>query len=166
MRQIIIESRNEELVQDREREARINNFIIHGIDESPTNDSEAVSNDCTMINSLFQAIDIESNPKSFFRIGKQNDQKSRPIKVIMKTTLDKDEVMENLNKLKNAPEKLRNISVTDDYTKEERQIIRSKVDEANKKTQEEGDGKYIWKVRGSPKNGLRLMRFMIKKPSQ
>ena len=74
--------------------------------------------------------------------------------------------MENLNKLKNAPEKLRNISVTDDYTKEERQIIRSKVDEATKKTQEEGDGKYIWKVRGSPKNGLRLMRFMIKKPSQ
>ena len=42
---------------------------------------------------------------------------------------DKDLAMSNLNKLKHASEKLRKVSVTDDYTVKERGDIRKKVEE-------------------------------------
>ena len=45
----------------------------------------------------------------------------------------------------------RKTSVTDDYTIEERAVIRNKVAEARHKTETEGEEKYIWKVRGTRK---------------
>ena len=41
-----------------------------------------------------------------------------------------------------------------------------KVTEARNKTDLEGEGVYIWKVRGSPKNGLRLIRFTKSRPQE
>ena len=51
--------------------------------------------------------------------------KHRPIKIKMNNQNDKDLVMSNLNKLKQASE----ISVADDYTVKERDEIRKKVEE-------------------------------------
>ena len=67
--------------------------------------------------------------------------------------------MNNLIKLKNAVDQFKKISVTDDYIIEERAVIRNKVAEARHKTETEGEGKYIWKVCGTPNNGLHLVRF-------
>ena len=62
--------------------------------------------------------------------------------------------MKNLNKLKNADERLKKISVTDDYTEDERHLIKMWVQKANTKNCEEDDNsKFVWKVRGSPKTG-------------
>ena len=77
---------------------------------------------------------------------------------------EKQIVMSSLAKLKNATEKFKKISITDDYTFGERQTIKNKVTEARNKTESEGEGNYIWRVRGSPKNGLRLVRFTKIKP--
>ena len=44
----------------------------------------------------------------------------------MKNQNDEDLVMPNLNKLKQASEKLRKVSVTDDYTVKEREEIKKK----------------------------------------
>ena len=63
-------------------------------------------------------------------------------------------------------EKFKRISVTDDYTAEERDAIKNKVTEAMNKTDAEGEGVYVWKVRGSPKNGLRLIRFTKSRPQE
>ena len=57
-----------------------------------------------------------------------------------------------------GPKKFRKISVTCDYSPEERLMIREKVEEAKKKTEQEGEGKFIFKVRGSPLNGLEIRR--------
>ena len=62
--------------------------------------------------------------------------------------------MGNLSKLNQAPAIFKKISVTDDYTMMEREEIRKMVKEANNKMESDNDGKYIYKVRGSPKNGL------------
>ena len=52
------------------------------------------------------------------------------------------------------------ISVTEDHTIEERQEIKSWVEKSQTKNQEEGDNsRTIWRVRGSPKYGLRLGKF-------
>ena len=105
-------------------------------------------------------------PVSTTRIGKQNDTKPRPIKIKMRNLNEKEMVMSNLGKLKHASEKFRRTSLTDDHTADQREAIKSKVSEARNKTEAEGEGKYILKVRGSPKNGLRLVKFMKTKPGQ
>ena len=46
---------------------------------------------------------------------------------------EKDQIMKNLNKLKNADERLKKISVTDDYTEDERHLIKTWVQKANTK---------------------------------
>ena len=56
---------------------------------------------------------------------------------------------------------MRKISITDDFTIEERIVIKEKVAEAVKKTEDEGEGEYIFRVRGTSKNGLRRKRFPI-----
>ena len=79
----------------------------------------------------------------------------------MGTISEKDNIMENLKYLKQAPDHLRKISITDDLTIEERITIKEKVAEAVKKTKDEGEGKHIFRIRGTPKNGLRLKGFPI-----
>ena len=60
--------------------------------------------------------------------------------------------------LKQAPDNLRKNSITDDFTIEERIIIKENLAEAVKLT--EYEGKYIFKVRDTSKNGLRLENFL------
>ena len=160
-RQIMRETRNEELLQQKERAIRAHNLIIHGFSES-TDRQKETDVDNEIIKELFGVIEIESTHVSATRIGKPSDTKSRPLKVIMRNLNDKELVMNNLNKLKNAEDRFRKISITDDYTNEEREAIRIKVTEAKNKTEVEGGESFIWKVRGSPKNGLRLVRFTKK----
>ena len=81
----------------------------------------------------------------------------------MNSLSEKDEVMSNLYNLKQAPDDFKSISVTDDYTLEERQAIKDMVTEAKNKTENEGAGQYVWRVRGTPKNGLELRRFTLPK---
>ena len=133
-------------------------IIIHGFSVS-TDRQKETDEDNETIKKLFGVIEIETTHVSATRIGKRSDTKSRPLKVIMRNLNEKELVMNNLNKLKNAEDKFRKISITDDYTNEEREAIKIKVTEAKNKTEVEGGGNFIWRVRGSPKNGLRLVRF-------
>ena len=133
---------------------RERNFIIHGIPEGNSSEEAANSktNDPEVIKDLLQEIGVASVPKSFTRLGKPNAG-VRPIKVTMGTLSEKENIMNNLKNLKQAPDRFRKISITDDHTIEERNMIKAKVAEAVKKTKDEGEGKYVFKVRGSPKNG-------------
>ena len=162
-RQIIQESKNEELVQQKEREARSQNFIIHGFSESPET-QEGNDEDCNTIGELLGIIEVEAIPESITRLGKRHETNSRPIKVKMTSLNEKQMVMSSLAKLTNATAEFKKISITDDYTFGERQTIKNKVTEARNKAESEGEGNYIWRVRGGPKNGLRLVRFTKIKP--
>ena len=64
--------------------------------------------------------------------------------------------MKNLKKLKGTVDDFGRISVTDDYTQSEREKLRKWNTDAKKKSQ--SDENYDYKVRGDPKNGLRLIR--------
>ena len=147
-RQIIRDTKNEELVQIREREARKDNIIIHGFleaSEGPVGNNE----DIQTIKELLNVIEVKAMPVSTTRIGEQNDAKPRPIKIKMRNLNEKEMVISNLGKLKHAPEKFRRTSLTDDHTAGQREAIKSKVSEARNKTEAEGEGKYIRKVCGS-----------------
>ena len=156
--------KNEERVQQSERDARARNIIIHGFPEcaeSPDNQNEV---DAGLITQLMNILGSGVTPNSICRLGRKTNISDgrpvkRPIKLTMVTSNDKQSFMNNLGRLKNAPDNFKRISITDDYTQEERNSIKAKVDEAKNMTETQGEGKYIWRVRGTPKNGLVLKRF-------
>ena len=65
--------------------------------------------------------------------------------------------MARLGNLKNAEEAFRKISIREDYTIEEREMVRDMVKKAAEKN--DAENKQEWKVRGTPKTGLRLVRI-------
>ena len=69
--------------------------------------------------------------------------------------------MSRLSNLKNAEDIYRRLSVPDDYTIEERHMIREWVKKAEEKNKAEST--QAWKVRGNPKNGLRLVKITRRK---
>ena len=78
----------------------------------------------------------------------------------MKMKEDKQNVMRNLRKLKGTIDEFGRISVTEDYTQSEREQLRKWSDDAKKKSAD--DAEFDYKVRGDPKNGLRLLRVSKK----
>ena len=67
----------------------------------------------------------------------------------------RDEIWNNLNR-----EEFQGISITNDYTLYERQMIQDFVSQAKQKKLKEPEGsKFIWKVCGTPRNGLMIKRF-------
>ena len=72
----------------------------------------------------------------------------------MNTEDEGNRILSNLRNLKYIPE-YKTISVTENYTITERRMIKDwsgKVKEKNKN--ESPDSKFVWRVRGIPKNGL------------
>ena len=149
---IIKASKNDDLVQEREREKRSANLIIYGISEVCENNLK--THDEHFISSFLDTIGTASRPSQIIRLSKPSKGKSRPVKLVMRNEKDKDSVMSRLVNLKNAEDVYRKLSVRDDYTLEERDMVREWVRKAAEKNQEENT--QAWKVRGKPKNVLRL----------
>ena len=83
----------------------------------------------------------------------------RPIKVTFNNASEKEKVMKNLPNLKGKLD-FKGISIKEDLTLNERMIIKEFVNKAKEENAKgPSDTKYIWHVRGSPKNGLTIRRF-------
>ena len=154
----IRDSVNNELVQETEKKKREKNLVIHGIVERKGTDAENEEHDKTFIASLLQILGTDVKPVKIIRLGSNGfgSNNKRPVKLIMQSTEDKDQIMCRLVNLKNAEEQYKAISVKDDYTLEERDLIRHWVKKAEEKNKKENTTE--WKVRGTPKNGLRLVK--------
>ena len=151
-------SRNAELIEKQEQEKRMNNIIIHGIKEGVAGENQdPKAFDENFIKAFLDAIDVDVAPKQIMRIGSKSADKKRPVKVILNNADDKEKIMSNLRKLKDADDNIRGISVREDYTQEERKLIQTMHEEAKRKN--EADNVTHWKVRGTPKNGLRVVRI-------
>ena len=82
----------------------------------------------------------------------------------MTTEEERSSILSNLRNLKGIPE-YKTISVIEEFTITERRMIKDWPDKVKEKNKNESpDSKFVWRVRGSPKNGLQLMRFL--KPTQ
>lgn len=128
------------------------NIIIHELTEDA---DETCSNTVTEI---FKTVGFDNeNTASAIRLGSKTSEKTRPIRITLSSHRKKKEFMSTLWKLKLGPQKFHKISVTDDYTKDEREEIKRWVTEAKKRTEREKG--FVWKVRGSPRTQLRLTRF-------
>ena len=154
--QVISEERNNQLIQEKERKRRAMNIIIHGVAEDTENNADS---DKKYVKELMETLGVDNNAESIVRLGKRDEEtrRSRPLRVKFKSEDEKINVMNHLSNLKKAQEKFNKISITDDYTVQEREEIRRFVTEANKKNATETEN-FFWRVRGSPKTGLELKR--------
>ena len=158
-RTILKETENEKLKEENDQRARACNLIIHGVAEDGENSLTAA--DEIYVSNLLTALSVNGvTAKAVHRIGKQNDNKKRPLKVIMRSEHDKEKVMSNLTNLKDKAI-YKGMSISADYTINERNLLKEFSMNAKERNEELGpDSKYIWRVRGSPKNGLVLKKFL------
>ena len=160
LREIMRHEHNEQLAEDAEKKRRACNLVIHGFAESTSDDTEERKKfDDELVKSFIRDIGTEVAHKSVFRLGKRDTDKVRPLKISMNNEMDKETIMSNLKNLKDQ-EKYARVSVTDDHTINERKLIKDMIDQVEKANAKEPvDSKFIWKLRGSPKNGLSLKKF-------
>ena len=70
--------------------------------------------------------------------------------VLMPSVQEKEVVMKNLNRLKNADE-FRKLSIKDNYTRKEREEIKTWVAKAKDKNEQDEESTFIWRIRDCPK---------------
>ena len=155
LRNVIRESKNEEISEEKEKKKRERNVIIHG-----TEINTEIQEPTEYVNDLIKVISIGAvKPKSVKQIG--NTEK-RPLHVEFLNTTDKSKFMRNLKYLKDKPEYKR-VSITDDYTINERNLIRQVGEEAKEKNSQEDQAvNFVWRVRGSSKTAFVRRRFQRK----
>ena len=157
VRKVMQEARNDEKVERVEQEKRSQNFIIHGAEEVGNDPEEIQKNDEQYLKDILKKLGVKAKTESVTRLGQANEARMRTLKIVMKTEVEKEEVMANLKKLKGTEEEFGKISVTRDYSSTEREKIRDYA--AKAKAQGEQDPTRIYKVRGDPKNGLRIISY-------
>ena len=148
-------SRNDELIEQKEKDKRMNNLIIYNVDETDSNDCK--KHDQDFVSAFLDTIGVVSRPKEVIRLGTRTDNRHRPLKLTMKNNEDKEQIKSRLVNLREADEIYRKVSVRDDYTLKERDLVKDMVQQAKEKNENEGTD--AWKVRGTPKNGLRLVKI-------
>ena len=164
LREIIAEARNEEQQEDRDKKTRETNIIIHGIpDKKFTNQADEEKWNEEFSNKLISDLKITVKKKITLRLGTFKEDKHCPIKVVFTTVKDKESVMSNLKNLKGV-EGYGKMSITDDHTKAERELIKYWAIKAKERNAEEpNESNIIWRVRGSPESGICLKKFVIKR---
>jgi len=152
-RAIMMATKNEELAEEAEKKRRECNLTIHGKEENGDDDKLFVQN----LNKQISVGSVKIN--QIMRVGEIKANKIRPLKVVLSSPDEKNKVLYSMKNLK-GNELYKAISVTDDYTINEREMIREFVKKAKKENEKEDkDSNYIWRVRGCPKNGLTIKRL-------
>ena len=150
-------------METRDRKQRMCNIILHGVNEQES-DETGHKNDKDLISKLLGTIQKGDILKSHTRLGSRNDDKKRPIKVVLKSESDKKNIMGNLRRLKGIKE-FNGISIKPDYTIAERDQIRQYSEKAKLLNADEpADSENIWRITGTPKNGLTVRKFRKRTP--
>ena len=112
---------------------------------------------------LITATRVKANLTEVKRIGKSQENKNRPIMISFQNAQQKDDFIANLRFIK-GNEEFNYIKVTENYTYEERKILRCKIEEARSLNQKETDLTKWHKVFGSPRTSLEI--GIVKKRSK
>ena len=148
---VIQVTKNSERVIESERQRRESNIIIYGAK------LELGETDQSYLKEFFDVIGVSVTPKNITRIGKEDNGRT-PLKITLENIEHKNQIMSRLSNLKNAENKYRSTSVRDDYTYEERQLVKKFNEQARSMNTKENPTNFSYKVRGDPKNGLRIVR--------
>lgn len=154
----------EQVTEEKDKEARKNNIIIHRVAESKIKDPQSrIKHDTdfclVLLKDVLGVSCDEEELKRVVRLGKPRDT-DRPLLVEFASSTTKNSMMESLGKLREADEKYRSISVVHDMTNKEREELRNLVKEAKEKQEKEKSGEWIFRVRGTP-GSMRIVRLRV-----
>ena len=165
LKAIMMTTKNEEIAEQNEKKRRAKNIMVFGKSEYSQRWQEG--EDKKFAEQLFK--DIQVGPikiKEVIRIGEYNREgvKVRPLKITVDSEEEQQKIMRNLSNLK-GNEEYGGISIKEDYTINERQLIREYTQQAKALNALEAAKKSttVYKVRGTPKNGLFLKKFMTRR---
>ena len=106
---------------------------------------------------FLKEIGVNVTPTNIQRIGIDLRNKHRPMKITLNCEEEKKTIFRNIHKLKGKIQ-FDHIRVTEDFTPNERETLKRWYEKANERNQNMQSTKFVWRVRGSPKTELRLMR--------
>jgi len=135
-----LEETQTSLQEERDKEARRQNIIIYRVQENTsTNPEERMKADRKFVMELCKDVlkmgNIEDGIKKVFRLGKRtpSNAESRPMLVEFRSIIIKNQVMESLGLLKEADDRYRNVTLSHDMTKNEREQCKETVKAAKEK---------------------------------
>ena len=94
-------------------------------------------------------------------IGKVTETSTRPILVTLGSEKEKFLFIGNLSALKGIPKYI-GISVTEDLTPADQKAYKELSTEATNRNTRQSNPGFVWRVRGSSKNGHFIKKFKIK----
>ena len=147
---IIRVAKIEEKKEERDHDQRKKNIIVHGAHEESPTQEEQVNMDKTFVDNLLKDVAYKVVPKYIGRVGNKAEGKSRPLKIVLNTDEEKRKLFSNLKALKGV-DKYQKVSISDDFTIAERELIKVWAKKAKEKNEvEPPDSNIIWRVRGNP----------------
>ena len=140
---------------DKEMEVRSRGIVIYRAPESnKTTSEERKADDLQLLTDLLAHIKCEDTQMiSSDRLGKFDKEKEdkgkhRPIKVRFVSNQDRDKVLRNLFRLRDAEAKLNKLSIRQDLNESQRAELNAKLAEAYEKTKTSQTK--VYRVRGNP----------------
>ena len=155
--------------QDKENEIRARGIVVYRAPEDIRADKDSTSNreDEMLISELVNYLGgAENEILSVNRLGRFSEEnireeRYRPIKVRFDSKEARNYILKNLNKLKNAPARLKKLSIRQDLNEKQRQELQSKFAEAKERSKDLTGS--VFRVRGSP-GSYKLVEFQIRNP--
>ena len=136
-----------------------NNLIMHNVKENKINSDEEKNYDQEFIHNFIKYLGLDM-PVKVCRIGTASSNKQRPLKVMFESENEKNLLLKNLWRLKNS--KYDDVSVKEDLTVEERELVKRWVVIAKKKNNALWQpSNFKWVVRGNPRTGLYFKTIQI-----
>ena len=144
-------------MESEDRQKRSTNIIIHGVTERENDEKTNIQKwVADIVTDLHASVTV----KSVSRIGKLTETSNRLILVNLGSEEEKFIFIGNLSALKGI-QKYVGISVTEDLTSDDRKAYKQLSVEAASRNK--SDPGYVWRVRGSSKNGHYIKKFKIQK---
>lgn len=162
-----MEETRKQLNEQRDKESREHNIVIYNNNESRTeNKEEWIKQERAFCLDLFnKALMVEvhnDDIKKVARLGKRDTSVKRPMLVEFRSKVLKNEIMESLRNLRNASEPFKGLVVSYDMTKGEREECKRLVETAKQREALEGQGEWIYRVRGAP-GKLSIVKLAVRK---
>ena len=127
------------VAEQKEREKRELNLVLHNIPEPNTVDSSTrKQEDISQVNSILDKyVDVKLTINNPIRLGKKEANKARLLKITLASTQEKVLVLRNKLKLRKEsnPEHIKKIFITPDYTpleQKKNKALREQLSEMNK----------------------------------
>lgn len=134
----------------RQREGRKTNILIYNITESNSeNNDERKEYDKEVFHKICDAIEVQAEAQKILRVGAKQNNKARPMKVILRNEEQQREILSSARKLGEQNEELRKISIARDMTPLEREEMKKlvKLKQEKQRLSDENEESAKWVIR-------------------